>query len=196
LKSLQMWYETAAPSTHTRSASTLHRSIDGAGSAWATHNMNWSAAAVTSEHQGLRSVEKVAVVRGALEKIVSCWLHECPRFENHEAWGSRFRGSACQSKSGPAPLAHIHASVHVVPRRRSCASTRPLPAPRLPLSALPRPASVLRSSALLCACFSTYTFPLSFAKIILSFVPKEGIRSTPMNRRKILFPHNLAPFNN
>ena len=50
-------------------------------------------------------------------------------------------------------------------------------APRPPLSDPPPVASAPRSSALPCACFSTYALPLSFAEIILSSVRKEGIRS-------------------
>src|SRR5208282_4455382 len=62
-------------------------------------------------------------------------------------------------------------------KHRVCAWTRPPLAPRLPPSVLPPLASMPRSSALLCACSSTYPVPLSFAEIILSFVRKQGSRS-------------------
>jgi hypothetical protein len=41
------------------------------------------------------------------------------------------------------------------------------------------PASEPRSSALPCACSSTYSLPLPFAQIILGFVRKRGSRSVP-----------------
>src|SRR5207248_11257349 len=62
-------------------------------------------------------------------------------------------------------------------RHRACVWTPPLHAPRLPLSVLPPLVSAPRSSALPCACSSTYSLPLSFAQIILSFVRKQGSRS-------------------
>src|SRR5712692_4613259 len=74
----------------------------------------------------------------------------------------------------PAPGSHPSPRTSLS-RHRSCASTRPLPAPHLPSCARSPTASALRSSAPLCDCFSTYSLPLSFAQIILSFVRKEGI---------------------
>ena len=52
---------------------------------------------------------------------------------------------------------------------RWCASTPPSPGPHLPLAAPLPTASTPRSSALPCACSSTYLLPLPFAEIILSF---------------------------
>src|SRR5947209_20357744 len=62
-------------------------------------------------------------------------------------------------------------------KRRSYASTPPLPAPHPPPSALPPVASTLRSSVLPCAFSSTYALPLPFAEIILS-LRKEGSGNT------------------
>jgi hypothetical protein len=47
-----------------------------------------------------------------------------------------------------------------------------------PLCDLPLAVSALRSSAPRCACTSTYSLPLSLAQIILSFVRKQGSRSS------------------
>src|ERR1019366_5382187 len=62
--------------------------------------------------------------------------------------------------SPPAPRSHPSRRT-LLSRHRWCASTRPPPAPHLPLCAPPLTASAPRSSAPPCACSSTYPLPLS-----------------------------------
>ena len=61
--------------------------------------------------------------------------------------------------------------------RRNSVSILPLRMPHPRPSAQPPVASAPRSSALPCACSSTYPLPISFAQIMLSFVRAQGSRS-------------------
>jgi hypothetical protein len=64
-------------------------------------------------------------------------------------------------------------------RRRACVWTRPLLAPHPPRSAPPLLASVPRSSALPCACSSTYSLPLSSHKSYSALCGLRGaVRAT------------------
>jgi hypothetical protein len=96
---------------------------------------------------------------------------------NGTSWVTIVASAASCSRHGvawlPAPDSHpCHRTS--TSRRRACARTRPLLAPRLTPFALPPLALAPRSSAPPCACSSTCPLLLSFVQIILSFVPKEG----------------------
>ncbi len=65
---------------------------------------------MTDTHLGLPSGGKVGGV--PKWKIFSRGQQECPRFEPREAWGSRFRGSACGRKPGPAPCFAFNRFAH------------------------------------------------------------------------------------
>src|SRR6266699_1362078 len=94
--------------------------------------------------------------------------------------------AACSHRATASPLAPgSHPSRRISPsRRRWYASTRPLPAPRLPPYVPPPVVSGPRSSALPYACSSTFLFPFPPSEIILSFVRKEGIRSERLPLRR------------
>src|SRR5580693_4764766 len=94
-----------------------------------------------------------------------------------------FAASCSHRAAASLPVPGSHPSHRTSPsRRKACAWTPPPLAPHLLLFALPPPASTPRSSALPCACSSTYLLPLPFAEIILSFVRKQGIRSLALPR--------------
>src|SRR2546421_595570 len=84
--------------------------------------------------------------------------------------------TGCSHPATASPLApDSHPSRHTSPSRHTaCASIPPVLVPHPPPPAQLPLASAHRSSALPCACSSTYLLPLSFAKIILSFVRKQG----------------------
>ena len=65
--------------------------------------MGRSAVAVTAEHHGWRVGEKSSSVREQPRKSPSDGSRNAQRFENHEAWGSRFWGSVYGEGTGPAP---------------------------------------------------------------------------------------------
>src|SRR5437762_7989736 len=83
--------------------------------------------------------------------------------------------TSAASRSHPVPGSHP--SRRTSPsRHRSWVSIPPLLEQHLPPYALPRAASTPRSSALPCACSSTYTLPPSFNETILTFVWTERTR--------------------
>src|SRR4029077_2262303 len=89
-----------------------------------------------------------------------------------------FAASCSHPAVASLPAPGSHPCRRTLPsRHRSCASIPPLLSPCPPPCAQPPTASALRSSVIPCACSSTFLFPFPSSEIILSFVPKEGIRS-------------------